>query len=49
MNKNLTTKTILIIGVLLFFLFGIFGIPSSFSGAGLLAAIQQRSHLGLDL
>lgn len=49
MNKNLTTKTILIIAVLLVFLFGIFGVPSNFSGAGLLASIQQRIHLGLDL
>ncbi len=49
MNKNLTTKTILIIAVLLVFLFGIVGIPGNFSGPGLLAAIQQRIHLGLDL
>jgi preprotein translocase subunit SecD len=49
MNKNLLTKTILIIGVLLVFLFGIFGIPTSFTGAGLAKAIQNRIHLGLDL
>ena len=49
MNKNLLAKTILIIAVLIVFLFGIFGIPSSFTGKGLLAAIQQRIHLGLDL
>ena len=49
MNKNLLTKTILIIGVLIFFLFGIFGVPSSLSGKGLLAALQSRVHLGLDL
>jgi len=49
MNKNLLTKTILIIGVLIVFLFGIFGVPSSLSGKGLLAALQSRVHLGLDL
>ena len=49
MNKNLLAKTILIIAVLIAFLFGIIGIPSSFTGKGLLAAIQQRIHLGLDL
>ena len=49
MNKNLLAKTILIIAVLVAFLFGIFGIPSSLSGKGLLAALQSRIHLGLDL
>ena len=49
MNKNLLAKTILIIAVLIVFLFGIVGIPSSFSGAGLGQAIQNRIHLGLDL
>ena len=49
MNKNLLAKTILIIAVLIAFLFGIFGIPSSLSGKGILAALQNRIHLGLDL
>jgi len=49
MNKNLLAKTILIIAVLIFFLFGIVGIPGSFTGKGLVAAVQQRIHLGLDL
>src|SRR5690242_2848549 len=49
MNKNLLWKTALIIAILLVFLFGIFGIPKSFTGQGLLAAIQDRIHLGLDL
>src|SRR5271166_2212486 len=49
MNKNLLAKTILIIAVLIVFLFGIIGIPSSVSGKGLLAALQSRIHLGLDL
>ena len=47
-NKNLLAKTILIIAVLIVFLFGIFGIPAA-SRAGLLAALQKRIHLGLDL
>jgi preprotein translocase subunit SecD len=49
MNKNLLWKLALIVGVLVVFLFGIFGIPQSFSGAGLLAAITKRINLGLDL
>ncbi len=34
---------------LVVFLFGIFGVPDSWSGKGLLAAIGNRIHLGLDL
>jgi len=49
MNKNLTWRLVTIIAVLLVFLYGIFGIPQSFSGQGLLAAISNRIHLGLDL
>src|ERR1700685_2872890 len=49
MNKNLLWQLVLILGVLLVFLFGIFGIPQSFSGQGLLAAMTDRIHLGLDL
>jgi preprotein translocase subunit SecD len=49
MNKNLGWKLILIVATLLVFLFGIFGIPKSFSGQGLLAAMTDRVHLGLDL
>jgi len=49
MNKNLLWKTIFIVAVMLVFLYGIFGVPSSFSGQGLLASIQNRIHLGLDL
>ena len=41
MNKNLLAKTILIVAVLLVFLFGIFGIPKSFTPAGLLAACRS--------
>src|SRR6202140_2605212 len=49
MNKNLLWKLALIVGILLVFLFGIFGIPQSFSGQGLLSAMTSRIHLGLDL
>ncbi|HEX8816190.1 MAG TPA: protein translocase subunit SecD [Terriglobales bacterium] len=49
MNTNLSWKLIVIVATLLVFLFGIFGIPQSFSGSGLLAAMQNRIHLGLDL
>ena len=49
MNKNLLWQLVLIVAVLLVFLFGIFGIPQSFSGQGLLAAMTNRIHLGLDL
>ena len=49
MTKNLTAKVILIIAVLIFFLFGIFGIPKSVAPSGLLASMQERIHLGLDL
>jgi preprotein translocase subunit SecD len=49
MNKNLLWKLLFIIGTMLFFLFGIFGIPKSLSGEGLLAALTDHIHLGLDL
>jgi preprotein translocase subunit SecD len=49
MNKNLGWKLAIIGGTLLVFLFGIFGVPQSWSGQGLLAAMQNRIHLGLDL
>jgi preprotein translocase subunit SecD len=49
MNKNLGWKLGLTFGILVLFLFGIFGLPKSFSGRGLLAALQDRIHLGLDL
>jgi preprotein translocase subunit SecD len=49
MNKTLLWKALLIAGILLAFVFGIFGIPSSFSGQGLLTAMTDRIHLGLDL
>jgi preprotein translocase subunit SecD len=49
MNKNLRWKVIVIIAVVLVFLFGIFGVPKSWSGSGLLASMTDRIHLGLDL
>jgi preprotein translocase subunit SecD len=49
MNKNLLWKLVTVVGILLVFLFGIFGIPQSFSGQGLLASMTNRIHLGLDL
>jgi preprotein translocase subunit SecD len=49
MNKNLRWKVIVIIATMLVFLFGIFGIPKSWSGSGLLSSMTDRIHLGLDL
>jgi len=49
MNKNLGWKLITIIAVLLFFVYGIFGIPNGFSGTALASALQNRISLGLDL
>jgi preprotein translocase subunit SecD len=49
MNKNLGWKLIVIVVTLLVFVFGIFGIPEKWSGSGLLAAMQKRISLGLDL
>ena len=39
----------MIVGILVFFLAGILGIPKEWSGKGLLASITDRIHLGLDL
>jgi preprotein translocase subunit SecD len=49
MNKNLTWKLLVIVGILLVFLAGIFGIPKEWSGKGILASVADRIHLGLDL
>src|SRR5208282_5529793 len=49
MNKNLLWKLALVVVILLVFLFGIFGIPQSISGQGLLDAMTKRINLGLDL
>src|ERR1700728_4434977 len=49
MTKNLLWKLLFIVGIMLFFLFGILGVPKSFSGSSLLAALTDHIHLGLDL
>jgi preprotein translocase subunit SecD len=49
MKQNLLWKSVFIIAVLLIFVYGIFGIPSSLTGSGLAAALLQRINLGLDL
>src|ERR1700731_1513457 len=49
MNKSLGWKLGLIVATLVVFLVGIFGIPKDLSGRGLLASLQERIHLGLDL
>ena len=52
MGKNLATKVALIVAVLLFFVYGILGIPhSTGKGAGdsLKQALAHNIHLGLDL
>src|SRR5947209_15392517 len=49
MNKNLGWKLAVIIGTMLVFLGGIFGLPKSFSPQGLAQSLQDRIHLGLDL
>src|SRR5882724_12378300 len=49
MNKTFRWKFGLILATLLVFAYGIFGIPQSFSGEGLLAAMHKRINLGLDL
>ncbi len=49
MNKNLSWKLTVILGTLLVFVFGIFGVPKEWSGKGMVASIGDRIHLGLDL
>jgi len=49
MNKTLTWKLVIIIGILIVFLFGILGIPKDWSGPGVVASIRDHIHLGLDL
>ena len=45
MGKNLASKTIFIVAVLVFFIYGIFGIPYG----GLKQSLERRINLGLDL
>jgi preprotein translocase subunit SecD len=49
MNKNLTWKLLLILGIMVVFTLGIFGPPWTWAGRGPLAAVTDRIHLGLDL
>jgi preprotein translocase subunit SecD len=49
MQKNMLWRLIVIVGTLLIFLFGIFGVPQGLSGKALLRAMTDRIHLGLDL
>jgi len=49
MQKNLLTKTAVIIGILLVFVYGIFGIPKGLNGDALKQAVLGQIHLGLDL
>jgi len=49
MKKNLKNKIALIVAVLLIFVYGIFGLPSGFSGKALTDSLTKRIHLGLDL
>ncbi len=49
MRKNLSTKTIAIVAVLLFFIYGIFGIPKGVDGKAWKTALTDRIKLGLDL
>jgi preprotein translocase subunit SecD len=49
MNKNLLWRLLTVVAILLVFVFGMFGLPQSFSGHGLLDAMTSRIHLGLDL
>jgi len=49
MNKNLLYKILFIVGTMLFFLFGILGVPKSLKPDDLLTALTDHIHLGLDL
>ncbi len=49
MKKNLKGKIALIVAVLVVFVYGIFGVPSGFSGKALMESMTKRVHLGLDL
>src|SRR5437764_14371280 len=49
MQKNLVTEAAGIIVILIFFLYGIFGIPKGLSGNAFKEALLSRINLGLDL
>ncbi len=49
MNKTLSWKLTVTVGILVLFVSGIIGIPKEWSGRGMLESIADRIHLGLDL
>ncbi len=49
MKKNLIAKTVFIVAVLLVFLYGMLGVPKTWNQQGILASMQERIKLGLDL
>ncbi|HEY6446684.1 MAG TPA: protein translocase subunit SecD [Acidobacteriaceae bacterium] len=49
MQKNLRTKTVIILATLVIFVYGIFGLPHGVSGTALKNALQKNINLGLDL
>ena len=49
MNKGFGWKLIVIVGTLLVFIYGIFGMPGGLSGNAMVSALENRIHLGLDL
>jgi preprotein translocase subunit SecD len=49
MQKNLRTKTVIILAILVIFVYGIFGLPHGVSGTALKAALEKNINLGLDL
>src|SRR5271155_5893619 len=49
MNKNLTWKLVIVFGILLVFVGGIFGPPWTWSGRGPMALVRDHISLGLDL
>ncbi|HWE85751.1 MAG TPA: protein translocase subunit SecD [Terracidiphilus sp.] len=49
MKKNLKSRVLLIVVVLVVCLYGILGIPGGLSGSALVKALTNRIHLGLDL
>jgi preprotein translocase subunit SecD len=49
MQKNLRTKTIVILAILVIFIYGIFGLPHGVSGGALKQALEKNINLGLDL
>lgn len=49
MKKNLGWKLAVVIGIMLVFIGGIFGIPSEWSSQGIVASLKKQIHLGLDL